>query len=129
MRTSTIIGVICVAGSLSGCGVLGLGTPGAGGIPETPLPFSSKLSQGDDPRDFLIAVNTRSRQRGAPEANPDEGISVETVRESVRFSATRYCLAAFGSSDADWTIDPETGDWAFAQAGDVLNFSGRCTAR
>ena len=37
------------------------------------------------------------------------------VRESVRFPVTRYCISAYGGSDADWEIDPATGDWAFTR--------------
>jgi len=57
------------------------------------------------------------------------GATVEQVRESVRFRATRYCLPTYGGSDVEWTIDPETDDWAFTRDGSDMVFSGRCLKR
>ena len=93
------------------------GFGGAGeGSPSVPLDFSARLQRGEDRRDFTV----RARAGGA---------TVDQVRESVRFQATRYCLPTFGGSDTDWTIDPATGDWAFTRDGADMVFSGRCTKR
>ena len=83
----------------------------AGGVP-----FETKLTSGDDPRDIVIAVTHR-------------GGTLEMVRESVRFAATRFCLTEFGRSDTNWVIDPVTGDWAHRFENAALVFQGRCTAR
>lgn len=84
---------------------------------ERSLPYKAKLSKNKaDPRDLTITVASR-------------GDGLEEVRESVRFQATKYCLKTFGSSDADWQIDPETGDWAYTSSADTLTFQGRCTGR
>ena len=75
------------------------------------------MAKGDDPRDISVRV------ADAAEA------SVEDVRESARFQATSYCLPTFGKSDAEWTEDAATGDWAFLRDGDDMIFTARCTAR
>ena len=110
--------------SLSGCGVFGGegGFLGLGGLWDSDgsqaagLPYRAKLSKGDDPRDMTLTVAAG-------------GVTVEDVRESVRFRATRYCIETFGGSDTNWTMDPATGDWAFQRSGQDMIFSGRCTAR
>lgn len=102
--------------TVAGCGtvqrVTGLGGPKAARA----LPYKAKLARGEDRRDFTVSVTNR-------------GAGVAEVRESVRFQATEYCLFRYGSSDADWQIDPVTGDWAYMQDGNKLRFTGRCTAR
>lgn len=100
---------------LSGCGTIGNWFRG-GAVADTALPFRARLGRGADRRDFTVSVAAG-------------GATVPQVRESVRFEATRYCLNTFGGSDADWVLDPATGDWAFARDGEALVFSGRCTAR
>ena len=97
-------------GGSSGFGGTGTGTPSA------PLEFRASLQRGEDRRDFTV----RARAGGA---------TVGQVRESVRFQATRYCLPTYGSSDTEWTIDRDTGDWAFTRDGADMIFSGRCTER
>lgn len=99
---------------LGGCGVRER-LFGDGQSPDA-LPFNAKLTKGDDRRD--IAVRVRAG-----------GVTVNDVRESVRFQATRYCLATYGASDTRWRIDPATGDWAFTREGQDMIFNGRCTAR
>lgn len=99
---------------ISGCGLIRWGD--GDGVSATALPFKASLAKGDDRRDMIISV------RGG---NND----LEAVRETVRFTATRYCLPTFGGSDVDWAIDPATQDWAFARNGEDMIFSGRCTAR
>ena len=42
---------------------------------------------------------------------------------------TRYCIANYGTSQADWVIDPQTEDWAvtFTESGALLQ--ARCMGR
>ncbi|QMU57809.1 MAG: hypothetical protein GKR98_06130 [Boseongicola sp.] len=112
--------VICSAFALSGCGVASAvsGWFGGEGLSSRPLPFRASLSRGDDDRrDFVVTVS------GAADA------SLEAVRESARFQATRYCLTTYGGSEAGWVADPVTGDWAFRREEDRMIFQGRCVAR
>lgn len=97
-------------GGSSGFGGAGTGSPSA------PLEFRARLQRGEDRRDFTVRVRAG-------------GATVGQVRESVRFQSTRYCLPTFGKSDTEWTIDAESGDWAFTRDGADMIFSGRCTAR
>ena len=116
-------GTLCamlVTGLLAGCssfGSLSFGNPARNADTENDLPFRASLSKGADPRNIAVSVTA-----------PGE-TSVDEVRESVRFEATKYCLLRFGSSDAEWDLDPTTNDWAFTQSGRVLVFSGRCSGR
>ena len=80
------------------------------------LPYKASLVRGEDGRDVTVTVKAG-------------GVSVEDVRESARFPVTRYCISFYGGSDADWDIDPATGDWAFSREGDNMIFSARCTTR
>ena len=100
---------------LTGCGVRER-IFGSDGQAADALSYPAKLTKGDDRRD--IAVRVRAG-----------GVTVGDVRESVRFQATRYCLATYGRSDTLWQIDPTTGDWAFTRDGQDMIFNGRCTAR
>ena len=106
--------VAVLAFSIASCSLI---RPDAGeGVAATALPYKTRMSRGEDRRDVTVSAE-------AP------GATVEAVRESVRFEATRYCLTFFGASEADWTIDPATGDWAFVRDGDDMIFTARCTAR
>lgn len=111
-----IIIFVCIALTLSGCGIRERIFGGGAGQADAVLPYRAKLTKGEDPRDFAVRV-----QAG--------GVSVSDVRESVRFQATRYCLATYGGSDTNWQIDPATGDWAFTRDGQDMIFTGRCVAR
>ena len=105
--------------SLAGCGSVGGFFGGLFGrdVSDRALPYKAKLSRGaEDRRNFVVTVRAG-------------GVSVADVRESVRFPATRYCLKTYGGSEADWVIDPATGDWAFSRDGENMIFSGRCLAR
>lgn len=104
----------CAVAMLSGCSFFNFG--GSEGVADSALPFRSSLTKGEDPRDFAIFVRAGEN-------------SLEAVRETVRFTATRYCLPVFGGSDVDWVMDPATLDWAFSRDGDDLVFNGRCLAR
>lgn len=110
-----IILFVCAALMISGCGIRER-LFGGDGQADTALPYPAKLTKGEDRRD--IAVRVRAG-----------GVSVDDVRESVRFQATRYCLATYGASDTRWDIDPATGDWAFSRDGQDMIFTGRCVAR
>ena len=82
----------------------------------TALPFRASLALGEDRRDFTVSVRAGDN-------------SLQAVRETVRFTATRYCLPTYGGSDVDWVIDPATQDWAFTRDGEDMVFTGRCLAR
>ncbi len=98
---------------LSGCGIR---QRLFGSQADRTLPYSAKLTKGEDRRD--VAVRVRA-----------SGATVAQVRESVRFQATRYCLETYGGSDTLWERDPATGDWAFTRDGEHMIFRGRCVAR
>lgn len=107
--------ILMMAVGLAGCGFFNFGGDSEG-VAASALPFKASLSKGDDSRDFAVSV------RGG-----DNGLGA--VRETVRFTATRYCLPVFGGSDVDWVIDPATQDWAFTRDGEDMVFQGRCLAR
>ena len=115
MQVSKVVILGTVILMLAGCGVRDR-LFGTGGQPDRALPFKAKLVRGEDRRDFQVQVKAG-------------GATVDQARESVRFQATRYCIKRYGGSDADWQIDPATGDWAFTRNGDEMVFSGRCTTR
>ena len=106
-------GFLVVAVGLAGCGVsdrLGLSRD----LTAAALPYEATIAISEDKRDMVIAVTAPA------------GAGVDAVRESVRYQATRHCLSSFGYSDANWQIDPATGDWAFSRAEDTMTFSARC---
>lgn len=112
MLRASILLLLCVA-IATGCGRRATRNADT----ERELPFRAGFAKTEDPR----VINVRVAHRGA---------DVAAVRESVRFEATKYCLLTFGGSNADWVIDPATGDWAFTREGDSsLVFTARCTAR
>ncbi|NNE89281.1 MAG: hypothetical protein HKN27_14505 [Silicimonas sp.] len=114
MRLAVLLGVTL---AVSGCSFFNFNLFGDGdGVSDTPLPFRASLSKGEDARDFTVAVHAGNN-------------SLEAVRETVRFTATRYCLPTYGGSDVNWVIDPATQDWAFTRNGEDMVFSGRCLAR
>jgi len=115
MTPKHLIVLSCIALTLSGCG-LRERIFGTTGTADRALPYRTSLARGEDRRN--ITVRVRARNAG-----------VAQVRESVRFQATRYCLANFGGSDTRWTLDARTGDWAFSHDGDEMVFTGRCVAR
>lgn len=99
---------------LAGCGLI---RPfGGEGVSASALPYRAKLARGEDPRNVIVTVDAN-------------GASLDAVRESARFSVTRYCLTTYGGSDADWTMDPVTADWAVRREGGDLILSARCTTR
>ncbi len=105
-----------LAFAVSGCASVRERLFGGGGQSAVALPFRAALARGEDRRDFAVRVRAG-------------GATVDDVRESVRFPATRYCLTTFGGSDTRWVTDPATGDWAFARDGQDMIFNGRCVAR
>ena len=127
MRATKCIVFVVLILSMAGCGArsrvgggggfFGIGAIfGDGGASEQGLPFRASLRRGDDRRDFTVNVRAG-------------GVGVAQARESARFPATRYCVETYGGSEIDWTIDPNTGDWAFARDGQSMFFEGRCLAR
>ena len=89
---------------------LQLGSTGA----ETRLPYDASLRAD---RDGNLTVTAR---RAA-------GASLDDLRESVRYPVTRHCIDKRGRSEADWAMDPATGDWAYtADVNGNVTFSARC---
>ncbi len=105
-----------VALILSGCGVRER-IFGVGQQADRALPYRTSISKGEDHRNFAVRVENAG------------GVSVNDVRESARFGATRYCLSTFGGADARWELNPATGDWAFIRDGSDMVFRGRCVVR
>ena len=115
LKRWVIFAVLAVA--MSGCASVRERLFGGGGQSAVALPFRAALARGaEDRRDFAVRVAAG-------------GATVDDVRESVRFPATRYCLTTFGGSDTRWVIDPATNDWAFSRDGQDMIFDGRCVAR
>ena len=111
-----VLAALAAATVLSSCGIPGrLGFGQGAGVTARSLPFHARLSS-EGGRDFVVAVRAG-------------GASVEQVRESARYYATRHCLLTWGRSDALWVTDPATGDWAARRDGDRLFLRGRCTGR
>ena len=121
MRKATPILCLALCLALPGCSTLsGVGgwiRGDAAGEAARPLPYRASFTRGEDRRDLTIRVQ-------APAS-----ATVDQVRESARFEATRYCIPNFGGSDARWTIDPVTGDWAFTRDGNEMIFNARCLKR
>lgn len=111
--------LVCLATAAAGCDQLPSlpGTGVAGAQPNAPLPYPATVSaDAEDPANFAVAVATG----GAPLA---------AIRESVRFPATRYCLAHAGTSDIAWTAGAP-GAWTARLAPDGRSvYTGRCTGR
>ena len=113
-------GAVCFALvlSLSGCGWLRDTFSVGGGIGvAAPTPYRATASAGEDRRDLVVRVA----------AGPQ--VPLEEFRESARYAVTRYCLGAFGMSEAEWASDPATGDWAVARTEDAALLEARCTGR
>jgi len=81
------------------------------------LPFRASADPGEDRRNLLVSV-------AVPATVP-----LEDFRESARFPVTRYCLANYGTSEADWATDPATGDWAVTRTTEGVRLQARCTGR
>jgi hypothetical protein len=81
------------------------------------LPYRATVSKQDDPRNLVVTVPVGS------------SVALDDFRESARFPVTRYCIANYGTSQADWVIDPQTKDWAvtFTENGAILQ--ARCMGR
>lgn len=101
---------------VSGCGVRDR-LFGGGEQSDRTLPYRTSISKGEDRRNIAVRVERAG------------GVSVDDVRESARFGATRYCLSNFGGSDARWALDPQSGEWAFTRDGADMIFTARCVAR
>ena len=71
----------------------------------------------EDRRAFTVTVQKASQ-------------NIEAALDAGNFEAVKYCLGAFGASDAEWTIgpdqDPETVE---VSESDTLTLAGRCTKR
>ncbi|MDP2085762.1 MAG: hypothetical protein Q8K20_11235 [Gemmobacter sp.] len=111
-----VVTLMVVGSVLAGCAVPDRLNPfGRRTAAEASLPFRAALRAD---RDGTLLVTVK-----AP------GATVDAVRESVRLPVTRHCLLNRGSSDADWVIDPASGDWAYTvDAQGTLNFQARCRA-
>lgn len=112
---------VAAALPLSGCGWIsnGFGSVSEffGYGPDTGLPYRATVDAQDDPRAVVVTVPVGS------------SVALDDFRESARFPVTRYCITNFGTSQADWAIDPQTEDWAvtFTESGALLQ--ARCTGR
>ena len=115
MRNGVLI-LACLTLTLAGCASVRERVFGGGSQSAASLPFRASLARGEDRRDFVVRVRAG-------------GATVDDVRESVRFPATRYCLTTFGGSDTRWVTDNATGDWGFSRDGQDMIFTGRCVAR
>jgi hypothetical protein len=114
--------ILALTVPLSGCGWLsnsfafvgeafGFGAGGEG------LPFRATAAAGNDPRDLVVSVP----------AGPT--VALDDLRESARFPVTRYCIANFGTSQADWALDAATGDWAVTRTENGALLQARCMGR
>lgn len=82
---------------------------------EARLPYRTTFRAG---REGDLTVTVRS-----------EGAGLADLRESVRHPVTRHCIEKRGRSEADWALNPATGDWAYtADAQGNLTFTARCRA-
>jgi hypothetical protein len=114
-----LVSLVCLAAT--GCSRLPTlpGTGIGGAQPDTALPYPASVSGREgDPAAFDVAVTTG----GAP---------LPATRESVRFPATRYCLARFGTSDIVWSAPaaaPDAWTGRLAPDGRVV-YGGRCAGR
>jgi hypothetical protein len=116
-----VVLAVAVALPLSGCGWL---SNGFGSVSEffgyggnAGLPYRATAASQDDPRNLVVTVPVGS------------SVALDDFRESARFPVTRYCIANYGTSQADWVIDPQTEDWAvtFTENGALLQ--ARCMGR
>ncbi|MGB3316821.1 MAG: hypothetical protein WBB85_20705 [Albidovulum sp.] len=98
---------------LAGCNSLGWGPDEV----ERSFPYKAEIAVDENQSDLAISV-------AAP-----PGVTVDIVREAARYQVTRHCLQTFGDSDADWQIDPATGDWAYTRTPDAMIFRARCQGR
>jgi hypothetical protein len=118
MRVALALGLVL---PLAGCGWL---TETFGSIGEAfgfgddgGLPFRASVDAGEDPRDLVVAVAVPAT------------VALADFRESARFPVTRYCIATYGTSEADWAMDPATGDWAVTRTTEGARLQARCTGR
>ena len=105
--------------ALPGCGWIGETFSGVGRAfgfgDDGGLPFRAAARPGEDRRDLAVTVTVPA------------SVPLEDFRESARFPVTRYCIETFGTSEADWAIDPARGDWAVARTETTAALSARCT--
>jgi hypothetical protein len=81
------------------------------------LPYRATVSEQDDPRNLVVTVPVGST------------VALDDFRESARFPVTRYCIANYGTSQADWVIDPQTEDWAITLTERGALLQARCMGR
>lgn len=123
-RTARVSAAVRVAGlclivALPGCGWIGDRFTGVGRAlgfgDDGGLPFRAAARPGEDRRDLAVTVTVPA------------SVPLEEFRESARFPVTRYCIETFGSSEADWAVNPATGDWAVARTETTAALNARCT--
>jgi len=98
----------------SGCARLGALVGHHGATKSHHGAISSRLTTGKDKRDMTIKVTP-------PLAD------FRDAKAEARYAATKYCIKWTGSSEAQWAIDKDTGDWAAPIVGGALVFVARCT--
>ena len=52
--------------------------------------------------------------------------SIDGAREAARYEGTKYCIAAYGTSDIEWSVSPDTEDLTAQIDGNQLNVAGEC---
>lgn len=107
--------MIVIVGLL-GCGSINSSLKSFKVKPTEPLPYKTSLTAQKNAEEFVVSVKHKEK-------------SIEEVRESVRFEATKYCLLKFGTSNINWKISQITQDWAFDSNSGKLIFSGQCEVR
>ncbi|MEM0946880.1 MAG: hypothetical protein AAGK37_05710 [Pseudomonadota bacterium] len=113
----TVVALLLSAILLQGCATVRGWFGGSGGNNVDGLPYRARIQTGDDKRDFTVTVRA-------------QGASLDAVRESARFPATRHCLRRVGLSDIDWQLDPSGTEWAAVRTADGdLVVRGRCSGR
>jgi hypothetical protein len=106
--------------ALPGCGWIGDRFAGVGrafGFDDAGMPYRAVVRPDEDRRAVAVTVTV------------SPGVPLEDFRESARFPVTRYCIETFGSSEAEWTTDPASGDWAVARSETTAGLRARCASR
>jgi hypothetical protein len=81
------------------------------------LPYRATASKQEDPRALVVSVPVT------------QAVALDDFRESARFPVTRYCLANFGTSQAEWVMDASGQDWAVTWTENGALLQARCTGR
>lgn len=113
--------LIMMMGTLSGCGVFGLGQDRAlrsERVLFDGIRFRSDVDTvSEDRRDFTVSVRSASQSPGG-------------AQQAGEFEAVKHCLGLFGGSEIAWTVDPyQDPETLELGENDTLTIAGRCTKR